>query len=68
MVLTSVSIMTHIGFAPAAIRNAIIADFIPTGLEGLLHLSDNEVKDACTGYACRQDVLFPVILTVTQRK
>ena len=44
MVLTSIAIFTHIGIAPAAQRNAIIADFLPSGLEGLLNTSEEDVK------------------------
>ena len=40
--LTNVQIFTRIGIAPAAARNAIIDDFLSEGLEGLLHMSDEE--------------------------
>ena len=68
MVLTSIAIFTHIGIAPAAQRNAIIADFLPSGLEGLLNTSDDDVKDACTSYARREDGNFPVMLMVNQKQ
>jgi hypothetical protein len=55
MVLTNIAIFTRMGFAPAAARNAIIADFLSEGLEGLVQMSDEEVCDACKSYAIRQD-------------
>ena len=61
--LTNVQIFTRIGIAPAAARNAIIDDFLSEGLEGLLHMSDEDIRDTCAGYAKRQDGVFPIILT-----
>ena len=61
--LTNVQIFTRIGIAPAAARNAIIDDFLSEGLEGLLHMSDEDVRDTCASYAKRQDGVFPIILT-----
>ena len=43
MVLTEAQIFSRIGVAPAAARNAIIADFLSEGLEGLVHMSDEDV-------------------------
>ena len=43
--LTDVQIFTRIGIVPAAARNAIIADFLSEGLEGLVHMSDEDVRD-----------------------
>eukprot|EP00546_Thalassionema_frauenfeldii_P004541 CAMPEP_0178917842 /NCGR_PEP_ID=MMETSP0786-20121207/13484_1 /TAXON_ID=186022 /ORGANISM="Thalassionema frauenfeldii, Strain CCMP 1798" /LENGTH=274 /DNA_ID=CAMNT_0020591463 /DNA_START=123 /DNA_END=948 /DNA_ORIENTATION=+ len=60
--------MTHLGVQPAARRNAIIADFLSDGLEGLQHLTEDDVKDLCSSYAKRTDNPFPIILTPTQRK
>ena len=51
------------GIAPAARRNAIIADFLAGGLDGLEHMSEDDVKDACASYAKRTDGEFPIILT-----
>ena len=67
MALTNIQIFTHMDFAPAATRNAIIADFLAGGLDGLEHMSEDDVKDACTSYARRQDGEFPIILTQLQR-
>ena len=63
MVLTNAQIFTKMGVAPAAARNVIIADFLSEGLEGLVHMSDEDVRDTCTSYAKRQDGAFPIILT-----
>lgn len=63
MVLTEAQIFSRIGVAPAAARNAIIADFLSEGLEGLVHMSDEDVRETCTSYAKRQDGAFPIILT-----
>ena len=68
MVLTNIAIFTRMGFAPAAARNAIIADFLSEGLEGLVQMSDEEVRDACKSYAIRQDGDFPIILTPIQKQ
>jgi len=67
MVLTNIQIFTHMGIAPAARRNAIIADFLSGGLDGLEHMSVEDVKDACNSYAKRTDGEFPIILTQLQR-
>ena len=68
MVLTNIQIMTHVGITTAANRNAIIADFQSDDLDGLQHLTDDDVKDLCSSYAKRTDGDFPIILTPTQRK
>ena len=57
MVLTNVQIMSRMGIGPAAAWNAIIADFLSEGLEGLQHMTEEEVLDACSSYAKRTDVL-----------
>jgi len=68
MALSNIQIMTHIGISTAADRNAIIADFCSDGLEGLEHLSEEDVKDLCSSYVKRTDGAFPTILTPAQRK
>ena len=55
MALTNVQIFTAIGIALAATRNAIIADFLQGGLAGLVPMSEDDVKEACTSYVKRQD-------------
>lgn len=59
MPLTHINIMTNVGVAPAASRNAIIADFSDGGLADLVHLSDADVKDAMTSHVERSDGDFP---------
>ena len=68
MALTDIAIMTRMGIEPAAARNAIIADFLSEVLEGLQHMSDEEVQDMCTSYAKRTDGVFPLILTPIQKQ
>ena len=68
MVLSNVRIFTIIGIQPVAKRDAVIADFLSAGLEGLRHMTPEDVKDACNGYARRQDGEFPIQLTVLQRQ
>ena len=68
MELSSIAIFTRIGIAPAAARNAIIDDFLSEGLEGLRHMSDEDVRDTCASYAKRQDGAFPIVLTPIQRQ
>ena len=66
--LFSVQIMNMIGVGPAANRNAIIADLLSEGLDGLKHMTDEEVRDTCASYAKRTDNPFPVILTPVQKQ
>ena len=66
--LSSVQIMNMIGVGPAANRNAIIADLLSEGLDGLKHMTDEEVRDTCASYAKRTDGPFPVILTPVQKQ
>ena len=63
MALTGQQILIRMGVNPAATRNAIIADFLSKGLEGLKHMTDKEVRDTCASYAKRQDPPFPITLT-----
>ena len=66
--LSDVQIMTMIGVAPAAKRNAIINDFLSEGLDGLKRMTDEEVREACVSYAKRTDNPFPVVLTPVQKQ
>ena len=66
--LSSVQIMNMIGVGPAANRNAIIADLLSEGLDGLKHMTDEDVRDTCASYAKRTDGPFPVILTPVQKQ
>ena len=66
--LTNVQIMNMIGIVPAVNRNAIIADLLSEGLDGLKHMTDEEVRDTCASYAKRTDNPFPVILTPVQKQ
>ena len=66
--LTNAQIMTMVGIAPAASRNAIIADLLSEGLDGLKYMTDEEVRDTCTSYAKRTDGPFPVVLTPVQKQ
>ena len=68
MVLTNIAIFTRMGFAPAAARNAIIADFLSEGLEGPVQMSCEEFRDTYKSYAVRQDGDFPIILTPIQKQ
>ena len=65
--LTNVQIMNMIGVVPAANRNAIIADLLSEGLNGLKHMRDEAVWDTCASFAKRTDNPFPVILTPVQK-
>ena len=68
MALSSIAIFTRMGITPAAARNAIIDDFLSEGLEGLRHMSDEDVRETCASYAKRQDGAFPIVLTPIQRQ
>ena len=66
--LTNVQIMNMIGVVPAANWNAIIVDLLSEGLNGLKHMTDEEIRDTCVSYAKRTDNPFPVILTPVQKQ
>ena len=66
--LTNIQMFTWIGISVAGARNAIIGDFLSDGLEGLEHMSDEEVKDTCSSYAKRADGPFPVILSPVHKQ
>ena len=66
--ITNIQIMNMIGVGPAANRNAIIADLLSEGLDGLKHMTNEEVRDTCASYAKRTNNLFPVILTPVQKQ
>ena len=68
MVLTNAQIMTHLGFTHAASSNAIINDFLSNRLDGLEHMTLEDVKDACTSYAKHTDGVFPIQLTMLQKQ
>ena len=68
MVLSKIQIFSMIGVSPPQSRNAIIADFLSEGLEGLRHMTVEDVRDACASYAKRTDGPFPVILTPIQKQ
>ena len=67
MALTAAQILSHIGITPAARRNAIAADFLSEGLEGLLQMTSEDVDQACNTYAKRDDGAFAANLTPLQR-
>ena len=62
MVLTNIQIFTQMGIGPAVSRNAIIGDFLSEGLEGLQHMTEEEVRDACESYAKRHLGLISVVV------
>jgi len=66
--LSKIQIFSMIGVSPPQSRNAIIADFLSEGLEGLRHMTVEDVRDACASYAKRTDGPFPVILTPIQKQ
>ena len=63
MAITNMQILTWIGVSVTQQRNAIIADLLSDGLDGLEHVTHDDVKEACSSYAKRTDVPFPIILT-----
>ena len=66
--LPNVTILQYMGIAPAARRNAIVSDFLSEGLQGLVLMTSEDVKDTCNSYAKRQDGVFPIILTPIQKQ
>ena len=68
MSLTNTQVMTLIGFRDTAHRNALIGDFLSSDLEGLQHLSEEDVKEACSSYVKKLDGSFPVILSTLQKQ
>ena len=68
MALKNIQLFTMLGFTTAAVRNALITDFLSGDLVELQHMSEDNVKDACSSYyAKRTDAPFPIILTQLQR-
>ena len=63
MAATNIQILTWIGINVAQQRDAIMNDLLHDGLSGLECMTKEEVKDACSSYAKRTDVPFPIILT-----
>ncbi len=68
MTLTDIQVFNLMGIAVSAQRNALIADFLSGGMDALRHLSDDDVKEACLGYAKRSDGSFPIILSTLQKQ
>ena len=66
--MTNIQMFTMIGIPDAQSRNAIISDLLSDGLEGLRHMTQEDVRDACVSYAKRTDGPFPVILTPVQKQ
>ena len=66
--ISNVQIMTWIGINPAAVRNALIADFLSDGLIGLKDLTQDDVKETFASYSKRTDGPFPIPLTVLHKK
>ena len=60
--------MTFVGLEIAAQRNIIIADLLPEGLAGLLHMTEKEMRDTYTSYTKRTDRNYPVFLTPIQKQ
>ena len=56
-----------IGISTVQARNAIIADFLSTGLDGLRYMTEEDVRSACTVYSKRTDPPFPIHLTPIQK-
>ena len=68
MVLSHIQIFTYLSFGTTPTRNALINDFLSGGLAELEHMSENDVKDACSSYAKRTDGLFPIVMTTLQKQ
>ena len=68
MVLSKIQMFGMIGVSNPQSRNAIIADFLSEGIEGLRRMTVEDVREACAGYAKRTDNPFPVILTPIQKQ
>ena len=66
--LANATILQYIGITPAARRNAILSDFLSEGLQGLILMTSDDVKDTCNSYAKRQYGVFPIILTPIQKQ
>ena len=49
-------------------RQAISTDFLSEGLDGLVNMTDEDVRDTCSSYAKRTDGVFPIILTPIQKQ
>jgi len=61
--ISNAQIFTWIGINPASVRNALIADFLSGGLEGLRSMSSDDIKDTFASYIKRSDPPFPIVLS-----
>ena len=68
MAITENQVLTWLGVTTAPTRAVIRTDLLSDGLSGLEHMSEEEIKDACTSYAKRTDGPFPIIFTLLQRQ
>ena len=70
MALTNTAILQRIlgNTLAAGERQAISTDFLSEGLDGLVNMTDEDVRDTCSGYAKRTDGVFPIILTPIQKQ
>ena len=55
--------MTWISINVVNQYNTIISDLLSDGLDGLEHITHDDVKEICSSYAKRTDSPFPIILT-----
>ena len=66
--ISNVQILTWIGINPATVHNAIIADFLSGGLDGLRDMSSDDIKSTFASYIKRTDAPFPVVLSPLQKQ
>ena len=66
--ISNVQIFTWIGINSATVRNALIADFLSGGLDGLRDMSSDDIKSTFASYVKRADPPFPVVLSPLQKQ
>ena len=66
--ITENQMLIWLGIGVANQRQAVRTDLLSDGLGGLEHMTEDDIKDACVGYAKRTDNPFPIMLTLLQKK
>ena len=66
--ISNVQTFTWIGINPAPVRNALIADSLSGGLDGLRDMSSDDIKGTFASYVKRSDPPFPVVLSPLQKQ
>ena len=69
MALSNVAVFNYIGgWQNNAKRNAVIAEFLPEGLDNLVDITEDDLKSACQSLAKRSGAPYPINVTMLQKQ